>query len=324
MINLKKFISLLLTISLTLIVNLTSSHAMDLNTHQRAVNNLLNSGWTTEDIKDLLTEEALLTYADVLDISSTEKYYKITETFPSNKLGFYSLSSSDIINTKVTEMNKSDFYSEVELHKTMKRNLMRSFTNSKEVTTYDGYMKMRVSKSKINTKNYQISFKAEWLIPPKNTKIDIIGLGHDGTLCKNSDYDTYFSYNAKFDYYDVYGIPSEKNQKFVSYEPEGLNNDTYGTVIKYNLLNDRRCAGTGDNLRYSMRVKSHKIYMHYRVIVNNTDTTDVSIQGNYFHQQKTISVSPSISYTSVGLSFSNKSYFKEMTPNPLLTWNIYD
>lgn len=261
---------------------------------ERAISFLLNAGWTEEDIYDLLSDEALLEFADAKAVVASEKkYYKVTEE---ENIEISETECMEAVNTinamtncTVSVCSGGDTYID-------------------DVTTSDGYLTYYVELYDFGNGDYMLSGRFEWLISPTNRREDVFGVGHDGYLTQYSDYPVYYIY--KYEY--TIGGSSPVTHEITT--PTGINIDTYGTVIKQDLQNDSTAMNIVE------QAVNHRGYLQYKVFVNNTSAIGFSVNAQYFHQQGVWSVSPSISYPealSVGISYS--TFFKQMSPNPYLS-----
>lgn len=277
---------------------------------KRATAFLLSNGWTKYDIDDLLTDEALLVYADAISLVSSEHmYYKVTETEA----------------IRVTESQFNDGVAEgkqIEAQnlKTLKKAASTEATLavntvSPTIRTSNGWLECYVQSVDIGGGKYAIGYHYEWLIQPPHTKIDVFGLGHSTTLTKTND-PVYYIYKAKFAAYDVnfqyLGTFSQETQT-----PTLKNIDSGGIAFGQDLYDDD--MGMFGGVDYF----DHKGYIQCNAVSNNTSNTQASISGEYKHQSSVFSITPSISYPlGIGLTVSSSSSFTTLSPNPYLAFSI--
>ncbi len=300
--NYRKSISLLLCIGMLLSFNCPHVSAED-NSDEiaRATNVLIQSGWTQEEIDDLLTEEALLEYKDAQPaVVSEKKYFKVS----TDTVEEVTEEECDVAVAEILELKENTEVSVAAV-------IPGGQTVSDEVVTTDGYMEYYVSAYNVGNGQYILSARYEWLTEPFYTDEDVFGLGHDTNLTQLSEYDVYYVY--KVDGRSVNGLTIiEFTDEHTV--PDGINIDNGGTVVKQDLTT---------NVLGGTSFFNHRGFIQYRVKVNNPNVTTVAIYAEYLHQQHVFSVSPSISYpagASIGVTSANK--FKRMSPNPYLSFDV--
>lgn len=300
----KKF--LCLSLVLAIFINVGSfALASDISDKQKATNFLLNSGWTQEDIDDLLTDEALLVYADAISSSVSEKkYYRVTE--------------DEVIEISKNECNAGVTEAKSIINKNHKllTNQPSVNTVSPTVTTYDGYMESYVQVVHLGGKKYAIGSRFEWLIEPTQRRIDVFGVGHDGSVVKNND-PVYFIYKA--------------DKKKINRQTEAISSaGTSSTQSPASMCPDSGGVGVGIDLydsysdaNYAYYYENSRGYLQYNILLNDSSCSYFYVYSKYMHQQKLWSVTPTISFPlSGGLSVSSSNHFKLMTPNPDLTYAV--
>ena len=286
------FFTLLMICNSIICINADSS----LTDRQKAINVLLQAGWTITQIEDLLTEEALLAYADVESVVSfDEKYMKITDD-------------------EVIELTERQCFEEItEIYSAKNNTNSRSLGGGDQiidtVTTSCGYLEYYVSVYSYGNGEYMVSARFEWLIDPQNRKHDVFGLGHSYNLTQLSDFDVYYIYK-----YDMVNGNVNSGTYEVT-EPETLHIDDGGTVIVQKLAPNSSLG----NMTYS----NHRGFIQYKVGVNSTSATVVSVYAEYLHQQAVFAVNPSVSYPmGASISVSSSTKFKVMSPNPYLAFEV--
>lgn len=309
----KKLIRTVIIMTMVFSMFITTAEARELN-RDKAIKVLVDSGWTYKDIDDLLTEDALLEFSNAKSLGSSVKYIKVTED-------------------EVVEMSKEEMMTKVKELKKERDAIALSEgdlvtlrspgdTIQDPVITTDGYMSYYVQTYDLGGGEYMLSARYEWLINPNNRREDVFGLGHDVNLTQLSTYTPYYVY--KTDITDKKANGTAVNYTYETNTPNGMAKDVGGTVVKQDLRNNATNAST--NLPHgivSRTAENHRGYLQYKVKVNNTSVTSVSIYSEYLHQQYGLSVSPSISYplgASIGVSSASK--FKRMSPNPYLSFDV--
>lgn len=305
----KKMISLALATCLALSLSVSVGAVEDekISTDEaRAIEVLLKSGWTEEEIKEYIPKEGLLQYADALPaVATDERFVKVSEDADGSVV--------------VTELPEEAFKAEVrnEASKRLAEELQNSnaglCNDTKDTVTTSGdyyltYYVQALPSSK--AKEYVLSARYQWLIAPDDRKIDVFGLGHDGNLTQTMDPVTYV-YKT-----NVYMIASGNKTLIEEYQDDsqaGLKKDTGGTAVKQQLY--KNSTGFG----YNIKAEGHKGYIQYKVKVNSSTAKVAAVYAEYLHQTATISVTPNISYPIGGsISVSSENKFERLTPNPYL------
>lgn len=263
-----------------------SLYAEDISARrQRAIDFLLEAGWTIEEIDDFLSDEVLLEFATAKAVvSSDKKYYRVTEE---DSIAITEEECMNAINAIQSVNNGISLCSEGEEIRD-------------EVTTTDGYLTYYVEVYSNGGGEYIIGGRFEWLIAPLNTKIDVFAVSHDYQLTQVGNYsDVYYIYKAD------YGITRETTT------PDEMYINIYnGTAVKQKLFGE-------NDIVYS----NHRGYLQYKVCSNNSAAEMFAVSAEYLHQQGIFSVSPSISFDGMSVGVSYSTFFKRMSPNPYLSFN---
>ncbi len=258
---------------------------------QKAISFLLNAGWTTEEIYDLLTDEAILEFAKAKAVVSSEKkFFRVTEE---NSIAITEEECMEAVNSIQNATNGISVCAAGDEIKD-------------EVTTTDGYLTYYVEVYSIGGGEYMIGARFEWLIEPLNRRIDVFAINHCDQLTQISDSDeVYYVYKA--DYYSNFNTLStmEINEPDEMYISAG-----HGTAITQNLLGSQYISFI-----------NHRGYLQYKAEVNNTTATILSVNAEYLHQQGVFGVSPSISFGDMSIGVDYSTFFKRMSPNPYLTFS---
>lgn len=265
---------------------------------ERAINVLLQSGWTREEIDDLLTEEALLEYKDAQPaVAFEQKYFRVTDE------GAY-------------EITEDECELQLQQVAAMESGIAPCLSGYKrdELTTTDGYLTYFVAANTTDKKDeYTISARFEWLKNPWNRKEDVFALGHAQELTQ-LDRSVYYIYKA--DITTTIGITrSTYTQEYPT--PTSIYVRDGGTVVTIKLEGDAATTNGGP----SVTASNHRGYMHYRVKLNRPSAPITSIYAEYLHQESIFSVSPSISFPAgASVSVAPSTKFKRMSPNPYLSF----
>ena len=263
--------------------------------HKKAISVLTNAGWEENDIYDMLSEEEILTYADVESVVTSEKkYYKVSDTQTteiSENQCHYEINKikKDFI-ANLTPQNSGISVCSMVIGDTVKD----------ETKTTDGYFTYYVQAYRKGSVTFILSARYEWLISPKNRKIDVFGLGHDTNLTKNiSSSDVHYVYKA-----DITNLADGTTYTYQTTNADEMKVGIGGVVVKQKLNSDPTAV-------------NHRGYLRYDAVKNNSTATAFEIFAEYYHQQTTIQVSPVISFPSGGsISVSPSESFKFMSPNP--------
>lgn len=258
---------------------------------QRAISFLLNAGWTSNEINDLLSDKALLEFAEAKSVvSSDQKYFRITE-------------EDSIV---ITEEECKNAINTIENAEKGVSVCAGGDTIIDDITTTDGYLTYYVEVYSFGGGEYMISGRYEWLKAPLNTKIDVFSVSHDYQLTQlGNAADVYYVYKA-----DYAITPGNYITTEISTPDEMYISIHNGTAVKQKLL------GATDII-YS----NHRGYLQYRACSNNTGATMFAVSAEYLHQQGMFSVSPSLSFDGMSVGVSYSTFFKRMSPNPYLSFN---
>ena len=242
---------------------------------------LLQSGWTQADIDDLMTEDALLEFANTTEAYSQEKYYRVkndtAEEISEEQC------EKEINQTEITEKSgKSASNSEQSVP--LKTTAEKSGGNS--------YVKINLYIYNAGNREYVISARFEWLKRPIFRGTDIFTLGHSNTLDQaGTNNDVYYVF--KFTSTQVDSITNTAKQVYehVSYSPTTRNTDFGGTVITQRLFNDN-VIEPGISTLYT----NQRGYLQYRAVVNNKSAAYADIYAQYSHKKLSSTDDISISY----------------------------
>ncbi len=252
---------------------------------QKAISFLLNARWTTEEIYDLLTDEAILEFAKAKAVVSSEKkFFRVTEE------DSIAITEEECMEAVNAIQNIANGISVCAAGDEIKD----------EVTTTDGYLTYYVEVYSIGGGEYMVGGRFEWLKTPLNTKIDVFAVSHDYQLTQvGNAADVYYIYKAD------YGITRETTV------PDEMYINIYnGTAVKQKLFGE-------NDIIYS----NHRGYLQYKVQSNNTGATMFAVSAEYLHQQGLFSVSPSLSFDGMSVGVSYSTFFKRMSPNPYLSFS---
>lgn len=253
---------------------------------QKAISFLLNAGWTTEEIYDLLTDEAILEFAKAKAVVSSEKkFFRVTKE---NSIAITEEECMEAVNSIQNATNGISVCAAGDEIKD-------------EVTTTDGYLTYYVEVYSIGGGEYMVGGRFEWLKTPLNTKIDVFAVSHDYQLTQlGNSSDVYYIYKA-----DYYGVTRETTI------PDEMYINIYsGTAVKQKLFGE-------NDIIYG----NHRGYLQYKVQSNNTGATIFAVSAEYLHQQGLFSVSPSLSFDNMSIGVNYSTFFKRMSPNPYLTFS---
>lgn len=277
---------------------------------------LMASGWSEDDIDDLIPEEAVEEFADASPaITSEIKYLKVSKTGEVTEL------SKVACMQKVDAAKRAENLSIVSEQNRLDNPVFNRNGNigigdlvQQPVTTSDGYLTYYVQAYRSNSTTYILSARYEWLIKPFFNEKDVFGLGHDSQITQTgTNADVYYTYK-----YDLY-----QNNSFIkSYavnKPTQIRVTDYGTVVSQNLAVGMPTPGTGTT---TYTAKGYRGYIQYKAVKNNSNNTATSIFADYQHHQSSISYSLSINISGASVSVSPKTNYKRMSPNPYLSFSL--
>jgi len=307
--KMKKIISLVVV--LTMLMSLVTCSYAGENNKAKGMRVLLNSGWTVEEINDLLSDKAIKSFANAKPAKTTEKkYFKVSEDSTVEVSRAQALSGANEAN----KQDKIDMALKLMVPNVKDSNIAYAVGDieKKDVVTTDGYLEYYAQSYDLGNGEFILSARYEWLKEPINRKEDVFGLGHDTNLTQVSSFEPYFVYKT-----DITEVVNGRitNKEYVTNTPDGIKIDTGGTVTKHDMYNDFYSQ------TYTCLAENHRGYLQYKVKVNNSNVNTVAIYTEYLHQESTFSVSPAISYpagAAISINYSTK--FKAMSPNPYLSF----
>ena len=314
----KKFMSLALAMVLLISVG-SFATAAERSDKQKATDFLISTGWTQSEIDDLLTDEALLVYADAISSVVSEKsYFRVNET-GATKVSKKEFDAGVKLAKEVQAQNIEKMQVAAAAAKTTaitSGEEMVSLSSINTVTTTDGYMEYYVQSSDLGNHKFALAARYEWLIEPSNRDIDAFGLGHDTNLTQTNE-GVYYVYKSDLDVYDTNCVYTGTTT-YETYTPTSIANDPGGVAVGQDLYN------TDISTYGGIVANNHRGYIQYNVIVNNPNNiTLCSVSAQYKHQQGLYTVSPSISWPAgAGLSVTYSTFFKTMSPNPYLSFVV--
>lgn len=303
----KRILPLFLTLVIILNCGFYANAASD-DDIAKATRVLLQSGWTQEDIDDLLTEEALLEFANTEAVCSQEKYYRVKD------------------DSEVEEISEEQCEREI-AQIDMIENIGGSVSplstipvgTTTETSGGNSYVKLNLYAYNAGNREYVLSARFEWLKSPVCRSRDVFGLGYGNTLNqKGTNNDVYYVFKANCKEVDSINHTTKVVGEKVITSPTTKNVDTGGTVITQDLLVDK-INEPGVSLLYT----NQKGYLQYRAEVNNKYATSASIYARYYHREKKLSGSISVSIKpELGISITPSTDYNQITNNPYLSFNV--
>lgn len=308
----KKILPLVLTLVIILNCGFYANAAND-NDIARATRVLLQSGWTQEDIDDLLTEEALLEFANTEEALSQEKYYRVKD------------------DTEVEEISEEQCEQEI-AQIDMIENIGGSVSplstipvgTTTEISGGTSYVKLNLyaynaGYNADGVREYVLSARFEWLKSPVNREKDVFGLGHSTNLDqKGNQNDVYYVFKANRTQVDSINHTTIKMSEYVTHTPTAIDVNTYGTAITQQL-----CGDVVNEPGVSLLYTNQKGYLQYRAVVNNAGHVSVSICEQYYHRKSLFNGSITASFKGdLTISISKASEYERITGNPYLQFEV--
>lgn len=251
---------------------------LELSLYDKAVHNMLQMGWTLDEIKDL-PEDNVLEYADALSFSKNTKYlcYYLDDNNKEQVVEMAKDKFDYCTNKKKDEMSSKISVSE--MSSDGKLSLSNIWNSSSDLDKYNStnYLKQDQYLTWIGNNTFYNSYRWEWLISPKNTKKDVFYLTHDAntTMLQNSE-----SFVYKYDL-------TRSNDSVIAETYQVNKPDTYAHDGTYGLaytvdLKDEEANLSSSGFCYS-RYTNHRGYMLYKTKLNNTNNISTAAAGGYKH-----------------------------------------
>ena len=232
-------------------------------------------------------------------------YDEIIETFPKNDLA---------ILANATKVEEEEWYCETEENGTiLSRNDNSSFSvksrlitpGSESATTPGGKLKQTVSVFGLSDTRVMISYRFNWLKIPSNKKTDCCALLFDhADLVKVQN--AYYSYKMRNLYDGSESSTTTKNR------PTATSN--HGVGFSFTFAQDTTHAG---GIKDQQSV-DHAGYISCIVSPNKKSGNALTVWSEYYHQQGSLKLSPSLSISGVDVSLSSDYQMELMSPNPYL------
>ncbi len=287
----KKFLSGLLILAIVVCLVPVHAEGADKDKLKRGRAVLLNSGWTDEEIDDLLDEKAIAVYDGAELVSSQERYYKVSESEEN--------SGKD---SKVVELTKEQCLSQCELLG------VNELVDDDIHETYDGYLKYTLTAHYIGDEKYVLLARYQWLKTPYFRNTDIFSLSYDTNLTMLGDEPLNYAYKA-----DMFHTWKDERYTHVERQPTELFKDAGGVVVKQDLMND---MNANPDLLVEMKAYNHRGYLQYTVGLNKADVKRLAAFADYRHLQTNYGISAGVSIPEGGsLSVTPSDYYKRMSPN---------
>lgn len=311
----KKIICLLLVLSLTIFNNNSFSNASTIqdnvdadntvsNTKEEIISLLLDAGMEIDDINKLPEEKFDdLKFTDSIQINTT--YLKVldknVQDTNSNIYSIAKLNSNLIPDTVIVPLSKEEFYNEVSMCNNDTQNSESFYstdpTDPNPTYTASGYLKQSILFAKTGTKyRYNVSFIGDWVVSsrPNDRGTDVFGF-YVKNATKVGSVSTH--YRAKAD-------------------------DINQTPIYESLTGSVKTSldGAATSCKLNNWSTDNYLYMSFDVTADSVSQGYMYVIGEYYHQQKFITFTPSFSVSSDGISISGTVEQKQamvfMNPNP--------
>ena len=176
---------------------------------------------------------------------------------------------------------------------------------------------VNASKNRNGSKRVFVSYIVTWLKAPLYTHTDVFGIAiknatpvYDTIKCK-------YAYTQNIQNITPDGSSIFSEERITEDIIGRTKRNSYGVAADVNLATDRYIGST------SIRFYNHVMTLSfYCTIDNEKDIKYVVPVGEYYHQKKTIGISPSYTITdkSIGISASVESYMELIKPNTSLTF----
>ena len=225
----------------------------------------------------------------------------VDEMFTKDELSDFIGATSISINNKYYKISPDDDVSEVSENVVI-QNVENSIAlqSSDVQKTADGYFQGTVVLADMGNDNYRISYTGRWLIEPENRNVDVAALFVDNISILQGTVKAYYS--------------AQKNNRGAL------------SVVTQNFLYDTTSKSIGgtfdlyeDDLMNGITYEKQYVYITVEGKMDLRATNIVSAWGEYYHQQKTIEVTPKITLSEISIDMTYKKYMRQMLNNPYTT-----
>lgn len=265
-------------------------YMLDIGINENAVNNAPDS--------------ELSKYVNAKLVAKTDKYYRVTTS--SNTIGILNVSD---VNSKINmvEISKEQCEKEARDYKTNQSKSPN--TEDVQITNLSvsnkkptSWMEVVVTANYQGDKIYTISNACKWLTTPAYRQLDVIGLGHDNKVTTLGGTEYFYSQCYRSGAWPGWVT----SKKYTNEARENVGGCGFKWQLPGNVIS-----------RTPQTYSDFYCYMSYNIKISQDNWSgDLSIFGEYKHQQAIIKFSPSFTY--IGASMTLKSVNKYDSADCLL------
>ncbi len=273
--------------------------AAELNVEQ--IKHLESLGFTKEEISDMPEMEIMKNLEiDGQVVATKEKFIKVTENGVNNS-------------SKEIEIDKNTYLNEVQLEEAKRVQKSNGVAKLSSNTNTSSYKKVTTNIVSLKAKQkYRVKTSIEWSVMPSNRKIDVIGTGVNSSFWAPSPGSQYGQQKWKLKY-DC----NKTKSKNATYKKDSnkWSKGPSGYALNIDLPNDVNKSYAC----YNEKVLTLSAFSYYTV-EKLAATTQIDAYGKYLHQETTLQVSPSISFSPLtfGVAASQSDKFTETTTHAQL------
>lgn len=281
---------------------------------QQATNTLLKSGFTLEEICELIPEHELASYAEVGPaISLSEVFLKVSVDDETGEVSVVEMEEEDCQEAAAVVQNlRKNMVQQNEPLNT--RTIDNDIGGHDDRNTSDGYMRMIVSAypylpypDENGNRRLKVAGQFIWLVVPSERHVNVAALGHSTDVNQlGGSNDFSFEYTADI----VSTVNGSIVETYTANKSDIITqcvNDG-GTAVSFELYEDGVIGGTVSS--------NHRIYLSYDVETSETTTSTASVFADYYYQSVGLSFSPSLSFPAgASLSITPSIYYIRMSPN---------
>ncbi|EGQ19128.1 hypothetical protein HMPREF9372_3759 [Sporosarcina newyorkensis 2681] len=278
------------------------------NLSNEQVNQLENLGFTEEEITYMSDEELEKNLKiDGELVSKVTQYFKVIESIPSNKLNsnMYGVNSENV--SKVEEVSEEVYWKEVNAVLNNDLDLNAKAGNVNPDVSQTSYKTITTTISTITSKKtYRVKNSITWHIMPANRKIDVIGTAINSAFWA-PDPGTQGGQQAWTKGYNCNKSDTTHSTTY-STSSAGWKKDSSGYALLIDLP-DSVSSSYPCNVEKVKKMSAFSYYNASKIGV----ASRIDAYGKYYHQERTIAISPSITFypASFGVSASQS---KDFTP----------
>lgn len=278
---------------------------------EQTLNNLLNIGFSVDQIKNLPSSEfEKFRDLDYKLVSKTKKYYRIMIDNKTQKRNIQVFTEGNYFKQYLKDIQTAKISNPV--NNELSNYTISSFSTTPGINNSTYWMKLETDIYYTSSTNqYSLYNFFTWKTTPNYRLEDVLGIGISSNF-SIIPYSSYCSYSASHYHYDTYNGSYTTTNYINKSTPDSTGQGGIG--FKFDLFNDASGSGS-EGYRFEDKYTSHQGYMYFRcnLNLNYGSPTYANAFGSYNHQEKTFAISPVIKYPGGGeISLTYQSDFDQV------------